>query len=132
MSTFDLNLDFGEDTVGGGLVDEGMVVLRIDDVTVKPTKSDQTRNNIVFKATAVWPEDQNNRRPIFFQNSLEKESRWALKDTLEAITGQDWAEDGMSLNPRELVGLLVQATIVHEVYQGKTNAKVQSLFRHDG
>lgn len=127
-----INLDFGEDTVGGGLLPEGMVILQVADVEVKDKKDDPSSQYLSFRMKPVFPEDVANCRPVFHISSLKPEARWALKDTLEAITGMDWDQDGMSLDPRDLLGLLVQATIVHETYNNKLQAKIKNLFRYEG
>lgn len=128
-----INLDFGEDAVGGGMLPEGMVILQVADVEVKDKKGteDGSSRYLQFKMVPVFPDEVQNCRPVWHISSLKPEARWALKDTLEAITGQDWSEDGMDLDPRDLIGCTVQASIIHEMYNSKPQAKIKDLFRHE-
>lgn len=128
-----IQLDFGEDAVGGGIVPEGMCLLRLEDVEVKDKKGTTGESRYLnFRFQPVFPEEVANCRPVWHVASLTPQSRWALKDTLEAITGSAWDQDGMDLDPRELIGSIVQAAITHEMYEGKPRAKIKDLYKHEG
>jgi hypothetical protein len=126
-----LVLNFGPDSVGGGLLPEGPVILQVSGAVVKKKKDDPTREYIQWTLKPVFPEEVANCRPVFHINSTELESRWALKDDLEAITGEVYEEDDMSLELKDIIGCLVGANIVHEMYQNKPQARVKDLFRHE-
>jgi hypothetical protein len=123
-----LVLSFGEDSVGGGLLPEGPCILQVVEAVVKQKKDDPTRSYISWKFKPVFPVEVENCRPVYFTSSLEKESRWALKDTLEAITGEKFEEDDMELDLRDMIGLTVGANIVHGMYNSKPQANIKDLY----
>lgn len=126
-----MQIDFGEDAVGGGLIPEGLYIFQVEDLEVKESKKDPSSRYLNFKCRAVQPEGFEKHLPVWHMSSLLPQSRWKLKADLEAITGEDWSQDGMDLDPRAIVGCLFQGVVIHEIYENKPNAKFKDLFRYD-
>lgn len=123
-----LELDFGD--VKSGAPDEGIYLLRVSDVQIKPTKDKPENKNLVFEYTISEPEEWMNWK-IWDNVSLTPQARWRLQQVLEAITGEDWRQDSMQLDPRDLLGKEFSASLMHTLYEGRTIAKVKDYFGPD-
>lgn len=71
--------------------------------------------------------------------SLKPAARWKLQEVLSAITQEDWSDDGMQLEVNEddntvpvVEGKTVLAVIVHETYNKRVNAKIETWIADDG
>lgn len=120
-----MELDFGD--VKSGPPDEGIYTLRVSDVEVRPTKNNPENKNLNFEYTIVEPEEWMNWK-VWDNVSLTPQARWRLQQVLEAITGEEWREDSMTLDPRDLLGKEFQASLMHNLYEGRKNAKIKDYF----
>ena|SRR5436190_23996061 len=118
-------LDFSD---VGGVPDEGIYRLRVSDVEIKPTKDKPENKNLVLEFTIVEPIEWMNFK-IWDNVSLTPQARWRLQQVLEAITGEEWREDNMSLDPRDLLGQEFEAGVFHSDYQGRKIPKVKDYFK---
>lgn len=123
-----MELDFGD--VKSGAPDEGIYLLRVSDVQVKPTQNKPENKNLNFEYTIVEPEDWAGWK-VWDNVSLTPQARWRLQQVLEAITGEEWRSDSMQLDPRDLLGNEFSASLMHNLYEGRTIAKVKDYFGPD-
>ena len=121
-----LELDFGD--VKSGAPAEGVYKLRVSDVQIKPTKDKPENKNLNLEYTIDEPEEWAGWK-VWDNVSLTPQARWRLQQVLEAITGEEWRDDSMQLDPRDLLGKEFEASLIHSTYEGKTNAKVKDYFQ---
>ena len=67
-----------------------------------------------FKGTKAWD-----------NFSLQPQALWKLRGFLEAA-GQETVEGPMSLDPDDMIGLIVTGEVFHEEYKGKTKHRIGS------
>jgi Protein of unknown function (DUF669) len=123
--TVGLDLDFGG--VGGGFepLPDGNYTLKVADCPVKENKAKDGRM-IVFEFDVM--DDDFVGRKLWLNTSLKPAARWKLQEVLEAITQQEWREDGMELELTELLGEIVTAEVFTEEYDGKPVNRINRLY----
>ena len=123
-----MELDFGD--VKSGAPPEGMYRLRVADVQIKPTKDKPENKNLSIEFDIVEPDEWIGWK-VWDSCSLTPQARWRLQQVLEGITGEDWREDSMQLDPRDLLGKEVEVSLFHKLYEGKTYANIKDYFGPD-
>jgi hypothetical protein len=113
-----------------GVPDPGMYVLQLEDIRYveKKTEAGENSDYLNCRWRIMEPENWVGAPPVWSIHSLTPQSRYFLKNWLEALTGQEWADDDMELDENELVGLFINATLVHDEYKGQVRAKVKDWF----
>lgn len=123
-----IDLSFGPDTVEPSQyepLDEGIYDLFCSGVEVKTTQAGEQM--IVLEWTVMSGARQNSKimndnlvipGPARKQNEPDKWNMMMnmLRDRLEVITGREWREDNMKLNPQELGGMVIKAIVVQKPY----------------
>jgi len=104
-----LNLNMGN--VKTGAAPEGHYTLKIADIELKNNKAGDGQY-LNVKCEIVAPEDYIGFPPIYASLSLKEQSLPYVKVFLEAVTQEDWDQDGMELDPSELVNKYAQATVI--------------------
>ena len=136
MPTLDLN--FGD---VGKVPDEGVWRILINKVIYKPNKA---KDGFILDVEAVFKDMDDPAfedfklfpRPTI---SLKTSARWKLQEFLNAVTQEDWSDDGMQLEVDEdtnevhsLAGKTVLAICVHEEYNKQVNCKPDTWLADDG
>lgn len=132
-----ISLNLGLDTTGGlasFIVPEGTHKFQAMSFEVDYTKNGEVMINLVLKAvesnvTEAMGQEHTERLVIPGDERKQNDpGSWKtmmkmLRLKLEALTGKTWRDDNLQLRPKELIGCLVIATVVH---------KVTSVDPHDG
>lgn len=111
-----ISLDFGQeatntDDADFAVLPDGEYTLRLVEMEVKKGKQ-APYFNLKF---AVGPEF---KRFVWDMKSCSNHPypRSELRDFLEALTEEDWSSDGMEIEPKELIGLVVNGIIGTDSY----------------
>lgn len=116
----DLDMSVGEEESQFQPLPEAVYTYRIKSVEVKDNK-EKTGQYLNFQMQ-VLDEGEFKNRVVFHIVSLLPSSRFFLRKFLETVTGEDWQQDGMKLEPKDLVGLSFKGITVQEPY---TNPQTQ-------
>jgi len=120
-----IDLDFTGVGRGPILLDEGDYILTISDVQVKPPKNETTaKGSKAYPSVWVTYEVEGARIMDFF--SLHPNSMWVLRNWLESVTGQE-IEGPLQLNPADLIGAVVQATLTIEPRNDKPDIMTNKI-----
>ena len=124
-----LELSFG-DVEPQEMIPEGFYEVTVEDLNIDESKATPGNRNLVLSLRIIGPDEVDAGligRKFREVVSLASSSRWKLQIILEAITGMKWREDGMQLDPRDLVGMNAKVVIFHNPNKnGKIYANVQS------
>jgi hypothetical protein len=123
----DINLDFGPETVPvleQGMMPNGVYQLFLQSVEPQPTKDQELMLVLWWVVEEGIFAGRKIRDTIFIPGAkrrAEKPKNYATtmgmtRNKLEAITGKEWREQGMRLNPAELSGHTVTVAVVQEAY----------------
>lgn len=113
-------------------IPEGQYLFILTSVQVKQNKA-KDGNNLILNAKVIEPEEFYDEE-VSDLISLKPQVRWRLQAMLEAVTGNEWREDGMSLDTDELIGEKFLGVIVHQPnYQDDTkmDAKIKTYLHYD-
>jgi hypothetical protein len=124
-----LDLNFG-DVVPNELIPEGFYQVSVEDVTIEDSKATPGNKNLVLTLTIVGPDSVDEGligRKIREIVSLAASARWKLQLVLEALTQIEWRDDGMSLDPRDLMGMMGKVVVFHNTSnKGTVYANIKS------
>ncbi len=119
----ELDLDFGGI---GTTPEDGVYLLEVVKVTVKPTKAGDSKNLNVQLKCIEMNEAAFEGHTVWETLSLKPGARWKVQEFLEGVTGKDWRDDSMQLDIDELPGLTSYATCYQDEYNGKVSLKVRT------
>lgn len=101
---------------------------------VYPTTFSTGKNGVIF----MFEDHLGRQLKHQCMNDVDKTgkmNRWQLKNTLQAITGEDPQSGDVTIDPRKLIGKLIRANILHEeVWSDKhqrnfPKAKIESFLQ---
>lgn len=110
-----IELNFG-DIVPQTLIPEGFYTVAVEDVAIEDSKATPGNKNMVLTLTIVGPDHVDAAligRKIRETVSLASAALWKVQLVLEALTGMEWQQDNMKLDPRDLMGLTAKVTVFH-------------------
>ena len=119
-----VNVDFS-DTEASGLIPEGDHSLEVTDVKLKT--SDNSGADYLSFTFAVEDGEYKGKK-VWHNCSLQPQALFNLRALLEAL-GYEVPQGPMDLDPADLIGNTCLAAIVHEKYEGKTQARVAEFLK---
>ena len=117
-----VKVDFS-DTEKAGLVEEGDYLIEVDEVEQKESST----GNPMLVFTYKIAEGEFAGKKLFHNCSLQPQALFNLRAVLEAL-GQEVPQGVMEFDPADLIGETCGASVVHELYEGKTKARIAEFF----
>lgn len=118
-----LSVDFS-DTEASGVVEEGDYLIELDEVEQKTSESSGADYlSLEFKIV----EGDFKGKKLWHNCSLQPQALFNLRGVLEAL-GFEVPTGVMELDPADLIGSTCGASVTHEVYEGKTKARIAEFF----
>lgn len=94
--------------------------VRVAEVETKTSKSGNPMVSLTLEITS----GEHEGRKLWENLVIHENTMWKVKQVLEALTGDNWDQDGMQLDPTSLVGYTARAVVVQEPHwdEAKANA----------
>lgn len=120
-----VKVDFS-DTEASGIVEEGDYLIEVDEVEQKESSTGNPMLVFTFKIT----EGDFKGKKLFHNCSLQPQALFNLRGLLEAL-GLEVPQGVMEFDPADLIGETCGASVVHELYEGKTKARIGEFFSEE-
>lgn len=120
-----VKVDFS-DTEASGIVEEGDYLIEVDEVEQKDSSTGNPMLVFTFKIT----EGDFKGKKLFHNCSLQPQALFNLRGLLEAL-GMEVPQGVMEFDPADLIGETCGASVVHELYEGKTKARIGEFFSEE-
>lgn len=115
----EIKVDLSKVESGFTTIEEGIYTLSVDETSMETTRDGNPYIKFVFKVEGPSFKGQT----IWHNCSLQPQALFNLKAVLESL-GFEIPNKAFELDIEELIGLECQAEVGHEVYQGKTKARI--------
>lgn len=116
-------VDFS-DTETQKLITEGDYQVEVVEVEQGTSQADQPKLDFQFH---IVEDEEFNGKKLYHTCSLQPQALFNLRGLLEAL-GMEVPQGTMELDPADLIGLQCGVHVFHEVYEGKTKAKIAEFF----
>lgn len=105
---------------------EGTYLVRVTEAELTTSSNDNEMIKWEFEIASGKYEGQK----FYYNTNTGKESLWKLREVLEAM-GQEVPDGKMDIDLSELIGSECGVVVFHEVYEGKTRAKIADFLAAD-
>lgn len=120
-----VKVDFS-DTEASGIIEEGDYLIEVDEVEQKDSSTGNPMLVFTFKIT----EGDFKGKKLFHNCSLQPQALFNLRGLLEAL-GMEVPQGVMEFDTADLIGETCGASVVHELYDGKTKARIGEFFSEE-
>lgn len=121
---WDVDMEGVESSGGGGgfHIPEGKYKVKVKSIEKTVSKND----NDQFKWIFTGVEGKAKNKDFYYYTTLNAESLWKLKQTLEAL-GVDVPNSVMKVKRDEVVGLICLGDVIDDEYNNETRSKLQRV-----